>query len=116
MMFASSRIAAAVIAAAVPLLCLAQEEADRPVGEATRAMVRHHQPAWRPEVFPTPQEVHGGEKKIALGAAFGIEVELPGEARRLPLLESELRKRLEQRFGAAKGKAVRVVFALSGWD
>jgi len=98
----------------------AQEEADRPVGEATGAMLRKQKVETPDYVRPSPQEVYPGKGMITVGDASGcrFDVELAGEAKRLSLLPLELRKRVARIAGSEPGPGgnVRVVFALNARD
>lgn len=98
----------------------AQEEADRPVGEATGKMVQQRGADARMLVLPSPQEIHAGSRQLRLGTrtSFGFGIDLAGETQRLLLLPIELRKRVAARIGSAPAAdgAVRVVFALSARD
>ncbi|MSU49522.1 MAG: hypothetical protein EXS37_10620 [Opitutus sp.] len=98
----------------------AQEEADRPVGEATGRMIAQHGERRVPLVLPSPQEIHHGPRQFKLGprTAFGFGVDLAGETQRPRLLPVELRKRVAARVGVAPADdgPTRVVFALNARD
>jgi hypothetical protein len=98
----------------------AQEEADRPVGEATGAMLRKQKAEISTMVLPSPQEWYPGKGKMVVGDASGcrFDIELVGEAKRLTLLPTELRKRVGKVAGSEPGDGgnVRVVFALNARD
>ena len=105
----------------VPMIMLhAQEEPDRPAGEATGAMMRKQKVDAYVEVVPSPQEVYTSKQTIQLmhNGTAAFSVELAGEARRLSHLPGELRKRVETRFGldVSDGAPPRFVFALNARD
>jgi hypothetical protein len=120
MLFHRLGIALSIATATLCGLLQAQEEPDRPVGEATGAMVRKQSAATNAGVVPSPQEVYATPRTFSLmsGGGAGFRVELAGEVTRLRDLPAELRKRVKTRFGvdAAAEGPVRFVFALSARD
>lgn len=110
-----ARFTAVAIVTSVSLL-RAQEEQNRPAGEATSAMLKHQVTKVPMQVFPTPQESYVKGKTLNLGpvGGFTFTVEAPGLADGGKLLSAELQNRVQQRFGgkAGAGGGVKIVFAL----
>jgi hypothetical protein len=98
------------------VLSQAQEEQNRPAGEATNAMVKHQVTKVPIQVFPTPQESYVMGKVLNLGpvGAYTFTLSASGVTDGGALLATELERRLQQRFGgkAGKGGGVKMIFAL----
>jgi len=99
----------------------AQEEEDRPVGDASDNMVGGHMLPIPRQIIPAPQETYWKRGIVKMGNKDRLTytVELAGRAADIPLLASELTKKLSKKHFATlshSSDGVKIVFALNAND
>ena len=99
----------------------AQEEEDRPVGDATDSMIEGYVMPIPRQIIPAPQETYWKRGVVRVGSKDRLTytVELAGRAARTPLLAAELEKKLSKKFSATLSPSTdgaKIVFALEAAD
>ena len=115
---------AAAFAFAACALCanlFAQEEEDRPVGDASDGMVQGHVSPIPRQIIPAPQETYWKKGVVKFGGKNRLTcaIELAGRAAGAPLLADELGKKLSKKHAATLAPSddgAKIIFALDAKD